>query len=523
MQHTRRSLIDELEYVYYNSQIMSSLTKPILVFHWILFALCIVLGVYYFYHGGVVLYGFDTSLFREEISLSIRIDFLTVLLLFMASSLTVAIAQYALRYLAGEKQQGYFYKYLCSTSVSVTVFLVSQNLLLMFLALLVISYSLNRLLTIYPERSSGNDAATKECILSRVADVLLVISLVLIYTTWGTFRIDSLSMVIAESLAQGESSALFSVVALLIALAAIIKSVQFPFHFWLPDTMETPAPVSALMHAGILNAGGILVIKSGAFISHSVSASMLMVIFGSVTAVFASLVMITQNDFKKKLAYSTVSQMGMMMLACGLQLYSVALFHIFAHSFYKAKAFLSIGSIIEESKRIQCKQQSSGTLVLCCTIFLGVIIIYAASTTQKYFNTAYAIYFAILFIGLVDGMLVKGFRPGFVGALLKSAGIILGAIILYILIETVLDNRTRDTFLQEGGAPSDDRIFILYVGYLAYALFSLGLYLSNKILVPKNHMLEKLYVYFWNGGYLPVITTRMLDRCIGKRRSGAIC
>ena len=129
-------------------------------------------------------------------------------------------------------------------------------------------------------------------------------------------------------------------------LAAVLKSAQFPFHGWLPDTMETPTPVSALMHAGIINAGGFLIIRFSPLMAKAPHALELLAAVGGFTALFGSLVMITQTSVKRTLAFSTVAQMGFMMLQCGLGAFALALLHIAAHSLYKAHAFLSSGSVI---------------------------------------------------------------------------------------------------------------------------------------------------------------------------------
>jgi NAD(P)H-quinone oxidoreductase subunit 5 len=130
----------------------------------------------------------------------------------------------------------------------------------------------------------------------------------------------------------------------------MLKSAQFPFHSWLPDTMETPTPVSALMHAGIINAGGFLIIRLNPLVTLSAAAMSTLALFGAFTALFASLVMLTHASVKRSLAFSTVAQMGFMMLECGLGAFGLAVLHLVAHSLYKAHAFLSSGSIAGMAK-----------------------------------------------------------------------------------------------------------------------------------------------------------------------------
>ena len=146
--------------------------------------------------------------------------------------------------------------------------------------------------------------------------------------------------------AGGEPDHLTAIAVLLVA-AALLKSAQFPFHGWLLEVMETPTPVSALLHAGIINAGGFLVLRFADLISLSAPALDTLAVVGGLTALFGSVVMLTQTSVKVALAYSTVAQMGFMLLQCGLGAFPAALLHIVAHSLYKAHAFLSSGSVVD--------------------------------------------------------------------------------------------------------------------------------------------------------------------------------
>ncbi|MCB0075221.1 MAG: hypothetical protein KDE20_27370, partial [Caldilineaceae bacterium] len=135
--------------------------------------------------------------------------------------------------------------------------------------------------------------------------------------------------------------------AVLIVLAAVLKSAMFPFHGWLLEVMETPTPVSALLHAGLLNAGTFLVVRLGEPVILSAPALQMLMLVGGFTALFASTAMITQSSVKVSLAYSSAAHMGFMLMLCGLGAHSVAIMHLVAHSFYKAHAFLSAGSVVE--------------------------------------------------------------------------------------------------------------------------------------------------------------------------------
>jgi NAD(P)H-quinone oxidoreductase subunit 5 len=191
-------------------------------------------------------------------------------------------------------------------------------------------------------------AARKKFLISRLGDACLLGALLLTHKVFGTWDFEQIFASAGRMRAAGLESlpAPVTWICVLLSLAALMKSAQFPFHTWLPDTMETPTPVSALMHAGIINAGGILVIRLSPLLTLSDSAMLILAVFGAFTALFATVVMWTQASVKRCLAFSTIGQMGFMMLECGLGAFHLALLHIVAHSLYKAHAFLSSGDAV---------------------------------------------------------------------------------------------------------------------------------------------------------------------------------
>mgnify|MGYP003339321759 CR=1 FL=1 len=179
-----------------------------------------------------------------------------------------------------------------------------------------------------------------------------IAALVLTYQTFGSLEFGELFPLAAKwHAAPGEIPGAATLISLLFVLGAMTKSAQFPMHTWLPDTMETPTPVSALMHAGIINAGGFLVIRLSPLVTLSAASLDMLAAVGAFTALFAAVIAMTQTTIKRSLAWSTVAQMGFMMLQCGLGAFSAALLHIVAHSLYKAHAFLSSGGVLEQAAR----------------------------------------------------------------------------------------------------------------------------------------------------------------------------
>jgi NADH:ubiquinone oxidoreductase subunit 5 (chain L)/Multisubunit Na+/H+ antiporter, MnhA subunit len=196
--------------------------------------------------------------------------------------------------------------------------------------------------------------------------------------TYVTFDSFDYADIFAKAVALREQSAansmLVSAIGGLFVLAAMTKSAQFPFHSWLPDTMEAPTPVSALMHAGIINAGGFLVIRLSPLVVLSPAALGMLAMIGAITALLGGVVMLSQTSVKRSLAFSTIAQMGFMMLQCGLGGFSAALLHIVAHSLYKAHAFLSSGSVLEQAARTQLTQaraRSGREVLITDTLAVG--------------------------------------------------------------------------------------------------------------------------------------------------------
>ncbi len=277
-----------------------------------------------------------------EMALGVYVDSVSAVMLLLVSFLGAIVMRYSRNYLAGDPNQGRFFKWLCLTTGSVLMLSISGNLLVFALAWIATSLCLHQLLVFYPEREAAQISARKKFFISRMGDVCLISAIVLLYQVFGSLDFADL---FAGALTVEPGAAWVGAVFLIVG-GALLKSAQFPFHTWLPDTMETPTPVSALMHAGIINAGGFLIIRLSPLVAAVPSALNTLAILGGFTALFASVVMLTQTSVKRSLAYSTVAQMGFMMLQCGLGAFAIALLHIVAHSLYKAHAFLSSGSIV---------------------------------------------------------------------------------------------------------------------------------------------------------------------------------
>ncbi len=278
------------------------------------------------------------------VALGVRLDMVTALLLGLVCFIGFVILRYSRAYLDGEPGQARYVRWLMATLAAVTLLVVSNNLLVMALAWVGTSLALHQLLTFYAERPQALVAAHKKFLVSRVADLCLAGALVLIFRQVGSLDLDVIHAWVNSS---GSLPPSVQGAAVLLVLGASLKCAQLPFHGWLLQVMEAPTPVSALLHAGVVNIGGLLMIRLAPLMVKVELAQTLLVAIGCVTAVVAALVMTTRVSIKVMLAWSTCAQMGFMLVQCGLGAYSLALLHLVAHSLYKAHAFLSSGSTVE--------------------------------------------------------------------------------------------------------------------------------------------------------------------------------
>lgn len=279
----------------------------------------------------------------QGVGLSARLDVISAVMLLLVSFIGWIVVRYAAVYLDGEARQPVFMAWLCVTLAMVMLLVIAGNLPQLVLAWVATSLGLHRLLLFYPDRVGAQRAARKKFVTARVGDVALLAAAVLLAASYGTSDIAS----ILSAARAGNGGQTVVAAAGFLAIAACLKSAQFPLHGWLTEVMETPTPVSALLHAGVINAGGFVLIRFADVMLLAPGVLALLAMVGGFTALFGGLVMLTQPAVKTSLAWSTVAQMGFMIMQCGLALFPLALLHIVAHSFYKAHSFLASGGAVE--------------------------------------------------------------------------------------------------------------------------------------------------------------------------------
>jgi NAD(P)H-quinone oxidoreductase subunit 5 len=274
----------------------------------------------------------------------VQLDVVAGAMLVMVCTLAVVVVRFSHTYLAGEAGLGRYVRSLLLTLAAVTILVISNHFGVVIVAWLATGIGLHQLLTFYRTRRQAVIVAHKEFLLSRIADVFFFASAYLIESEIGTLHIDEVNAFVAT---HGELSPGLHLATTLLVIGVLLKSAQLPFHGWMQQVMEAPTPVSALLHAGIVNIGGFVMIRLAPLMARAPLAQGMLLTVGLITAVVASLVMTTRVSVKLVLAWSTIAQMGFMLVQCGLGVWHLALLHLLAHSCYKAHSFLTTGGAVE--------------------------------------------------------------------------------------------------------------------------------------------------------------------------------
>jgi NAD(P)H-quinone oxidoreductase subunit 5 len=260
--------------------------------------------------------------------------------------LGTVIGVFSSRYLQGEPGQPRYVAALGGVLAAVHLLLLADHWLVLIAAWATVGLALRHLLCFYTDRPFALLAAHKKRLADRLADVLLIAAAAL---AWNDVGSDSLSD-LWRHLEAGAPSFALQTSAVLLALAVVLRTALLPVHGWLIQVMEAPTPVSALLHAGVINLGGFVLIRFAPLLEAAPVARWMLVSIGLVTATLAGLVMLTRISIKVRLAWSTVAQMGFMVMECGLGLYTLALLHLIGHSLYKAHAFLAASTAVESAR-----------------------------------------------------------------------------------------------------------------------------------------------------------------------------
>ncbi|MFQ6675843.1 MAG: NADH-quinone oxidoreductase subunit L [Fidelibacterota bacterium] len=314
----------------------------------VVLTLCIALAMF-----GFMLYSYDYDLRYEatwtwfdlgamKMEVGVLIDTITVVMLLVVAVVSSLCHIYSIGYMAGDPRYARYFAYLSLFTFSMNGIVLSDNLFTIYIFWELVGLSSYLLIGFWFERDAAADAGKKAFLVNRIGDIGMFIGILIFFTATGSFLFTD----VFEGVAAGIfSPALLTVAGLCIFAGAVGKSAQFPLHVWLPDAMEGPTPVSALIHAATMVAAGVyLSVRLFPIFRPEVLTTLAYV--GGFTALFAATIALTQNDIKRVLAYSTVSQLGYMIMAVGTGAYVAGLFHLVTHAAFKAGLFLSSGSVI---------------------------------------------------------------------------------------------------------------------------------------------------------------------------------
>jgi NADH-quinone oxidoreductase subunit L len=293
-----------------------------------------------------------------ELTAGFEVNQLNALMLVIVSLVSFLVHTYSKGYMHGDDRFHVFYAYLGLFTFAMLGLVLSPNLLQTYIFWELVGVGSFLLIGFYFYKESAKAAAKKAFIMTRIGDVGLLIGMILLFWQVGSFEYDDIFAAVETGAISGS---MITLTAILIFIGAVGKSGQFPLHTWLPDAMEGPTPVSALIHAATMVAAGVyLVAATFPLFAASETAMMTVAIVGAFTAIFAASIGLTQSDIKRVLAYSTVSQLGYMMLALGSAGYVAGVFHLMTHAFFKALLFLAAGSVIHALHHKQNIEEMGG-------------------------------------------------------------------------------------------------------------------------------------------------------------------
>lgn len=294
-----------------------------------------------------------------NIKLGIKLDNITVIMTFVVTLISFLVHIFSVEYMKGDKRYNRYFAYLGIFTFSMLGIVFTDNILGMYIFWELVGLSSYLLIGFWFEKKSASDASKKAFIVNRIGDIGMFAGILILFFTYHTFNLNDIFTQMSSGKIPFNSNFWMTITGILVFMGAVGKSAQFPLHVWLPDAMEGPTPVSALIHAATMVAAGVY-LSVRIFVMLTADAMLVIAIIGAVTSFIAATIALTQNDIKKVLAYSTVSQLGYMIMAVGVGAYAFAFFHLVTHAFFKACLFLGSGSVIHSMHHEQNIQKMGG-------------------------------------------------------------------------------------------------------------------------------------------------------------------
>ncbi len=419
-----------------------------------------------------------------------------LILAILVQLLGTVIGGFSSRYLEGEAGQRHYISALAAVLASVHLLLMADHWLVLIAAWALVGAALQPLLCFYPDRAFAQLAAHKKRIADRLADSLLLGAAALAWAEVGSGSLSALWWHLAR---QGMSSSL-QLSALALVLAVVLRTALLPVHGWLIQVMEAPTPVSALLHAGVVNLGGFVLIRFAPLLEQAAPARAILLVFGLATAVLAGMVMLTRISIKVRLAWSTAAQMGFMLLECALGLYTLAALHLIGHSLYKAHTFLSASAVVRQTRLQSFNRPASPTalsLVLAPTLTISVVLFIVSLSGQVSWPWWWSVVLGLAWAPVL-------WLPAVPASLLARIGqVLFGLLIVISLTATAMVAHALPLGIQD--APHHELGLI--------ALFSMAaLYLCVALLQLRPRLLSAWWRWSYAGFYVDEAYTRVALR-----------
>ena len=285
------------------------------------------------------------SLGSSKIAVGFGIDNIAAIMLIVVTLISFLVHLFSTVYMEGDRCYPKFFAFLGLFTFSMLGIVIANNFLLMYIFWELVGISSYLLIGFWYEKDSASNAGKKAFITNRIGDLGFFIGIMILFMTYGSFMFDDIFSGISSGVTPFNNPAMLTVAGICIFMGAMGKSAQFPLHVWLPDAMEGPTPVSALIHAATMVAAGVYLVAK-VFAMFTADALTFIAVIGTITAFISATIALTQVDFKKVLAYSTVSQLGFMIMSLGVGGYTNGVFHLVTHAWFKAALFLAAGSVI---------------------------------------------------------------------------------------------------------------------------------------------------------------------------------
>lgn len=441
----------------------------------------------------------------------LRSDTVGVAVLLLVSFVGWVVVRYSEAYIAGDPNERAYVVRMLATLAAVCIVVTTNNLVVMTLAWTSTSLALHGLLIFYRDRPVAVAVAHKKFLLARCADVAMIGAIAAFAAAFKTIRIDAIS---ASAVVSPVLPISARIGIMLVGMAALLKCAQLPFHGWLIQVMEAPTPVSALLHAGIVNLGGFVLLRFAPVVDRTTEVRVLLVVVGTLTALVAALVMTTRVSVKVALAWSTCAQMGFMLMQCGLGLWEMALLHLLAHSLYKAHAFLGSGGMVRQTQRKRLAAPTSmaspGSLavaaVAATTCAVGVGWLWGQLPFADPPSSTVWVMAGILALAIVPltqpatrSLQSSSFQPTMIVGML---GIPLAYFALHEVFTSVVPHRSAS-------------VPPVLLAFVATAFLSLFVVQTIASFAPNSAVMRRLYPWIYGGLFLDEAFTRLAFRLSG--------